>query len=118
MNGNAPGHPSAAPAPAVGSAWPRTLLVLLPAVLMVSVGVSTIWGESGLLARHQLERELVEANAELAAIERENQRLIRELRLMDEDPAVLERLVAEELGWGRADATIIRFVDADDGLSR
>lgn len=95
----------------VASSWPRVLLVVLPAVLMASVGVSTIWGESGVFARRQLARELFQANAELAAIERENQRLLRELRLMDEDPVVLERIVAEELGWGRADATIIRFVD-------
>lgn len=78
---------------------------------MVSVGVSTIWGESGVFVRRELARELLQANTELAAVERENQRLIRELRLMDEDPAVLERVVAEELGWGRDDAVIIRFVD-------
>lgn len=112
VHGNAP-RDTSDPAPAQGPAWPRVLLALLPAIVMASVGASTIWGESGLLARRQLERELVEANAELAAIERDNQRLLRELRLMDEDPVVLERMVAEELGWGAEGATIIRFVEGD-----
>lgn len=86
----------------------RLLLALLPTILIVSAGISTIWGDNGLLASQRLAEELVEANAQLAAIERENQRMLRELQHM-EDPVILERMVAEELGWGRPEATIIRF---------
>lgn len=91
----------------------RLVLALLPASIVSFVGVSVIWGDSGLLARHRLADELQRANGELAALDRENQRLIRELQLMEQDPLVLERLVAEELGWGRSDAVIVRFDDAD-----
>lgn len=87
----------------------RLLLALLPAMVIASVGLSAIWGDNGLMARHRLERELAEASADLAGMERENQRLLRELVLMEQDPLTMERLVAEELGWGGEDTTIYRF---------
>lgn len=89
----------------------RALLALLPAMIIAGLAASAVWGESGLLARHQLETRLDRANDELATLERENQRLLRDLRLMDQDPVVLERMVAEELGWGREGATLFRFDD-------
>jgi cell division protein FtsB len=80
-------------------------------MVIAGLAASAVWGESGLLARHRLQHRLDHANAELAAIERENQQLLRNLRLMDQDPIVLERMVAEELGWGRDGATLYRFDD-------
>jgi len=87
----------------------RVLLALLPALVIASLAASAIWGESGLLVRHQLRGRLASANDDLAAVERENQRLLRDLRLMEQDVVLLERLVAEELGWGREGTTIYRF---------
>lgn len=87
----------------------RALLALLPALVIASLAASAIWGESGLLARHDLHGRLDKANADLAATERENQRLLRELRLMESDPVLLERVVAEELGWAREGDTVYRF---------
>ena len=89
----------------------RVLLALLPALVIASLAASAIWGESGLLARHQLRGRLVEANQDLASVERENQRLLRRLRLMEQDPVLLERVVAEELGWGREGTTLYRFAE-------
>jgi cell division protein FtsB len=86
----------------------------VPAAVLVAVGVSAVWGESGVLERHLLMDRLAEANAELAAVERENQRLYRELVLLEQDPRVVERLVADELGWARTGTTVYRF-DAEDG---
>ena len=85
------------------------MLALLPAMILLSLAVSTLWGDNGLLARQSLSTSLREASDELALIERENQRLLRKMRLMEQDPVVLERMVAEELGWGNEDATIYRF---------
>ncbi len=87
----------------------RALLALLPALVIASLAASAIWGESGLLARHELRGRLDKANAELAATERENQRLLRELRVMETDPVLMERMVAEELSWAREGDTIYRF---------
>lgn len=88
---------------------PRILLAVVPALVMGAVVVSTIWGDKGLIARHQLQRELAEEQAELAAIERENQRLKRKLSLMERDPRVVERILADELRWAHPDAVIYDF---------
>lgn len=89
----------------------RVLLTLIPAIVLASIATSAIWGESGLLVRHDLRERVARSNGELAAIERENQRLLRDLQLIDRDPVVLERMLAEELGWAREGSTIYRFDD-------
>ena len=87
----------------------RLLLALLPTVLILSVAVSTVWGDNGLKRRHELRRELRHKTTELATIERENQRMLRQLDLMAEDPIVLERMVVEELGWARPGTVVYTF---------
>lgn len=89
----------------------RVVFALVPAAVLFTVAASAVWGDNGLIARHQLKGELREANAELARVERENQRLLRDLTISDRDPVVLERMVADELGWGHEDATLYRFDD-------
>ena len=81
----------------------------LPTLIIATVVASTIWGEFGLLPRYELQVQLGRANDRVAAVERENQRLLREVTLMERDPAVLERVVAEELSWGTEGAVIYRF---------
>jgi hypothetical protein len=87
----------------------RLLLALVPALVMASVVVSTIWGDKGLLARHHLRQELTQAQVDLAVEERDNQRLLRELSVLERDPQVVERLLAEELRWGRPGAVLYDF---------
>lgn len=111
--------PSASPSP--GTAGPnaeppirtpllhRLLLSLLPASVLVVVAVSAIWGDSGLLARVALRDRLDRANATVAELDRDNQRILHLLSSMERDPLVMERLVAEELGWARAGSTVYRF---------
>ena len=94
----------------------RLVFVMLPTTVIAMVGAAAVWGENGLVERHRLEAELVQANAELATLERENQRLLRQLKVGAEDPIAVERLVAEELGWGTPSATLYRF--EDDGRQR
>lgn len=62
-----------------------------------------------MLARERLVERLSASNDELARIERENQLLLWNLRRMEQDRAVLERLVAEEIGWAREGTLIVRF---------
>jgi cell division protein FtsB len=87
----------------------RLLLSVLPALLLLAVAASVIWGDNGLLVRHQLHGQLTEAQAELAELDRANERTLRELRQMDADPVLVERRVADELGWGHEDAILVRF---------
>ena len=89
----------------------RLALALLPALIISSIALFAVWGDNGLFARHRLKGDLRSANAGLASIERRNQGMLRELHAADQDPIVLERMVAEELGWGREGTTIYRFED-------
>lgn len=87
----------------------RILLAVLPALVIGAVVVAAIWGDNGLLRRDELAEELSTANQELSEIQRENQRLLRELHLLEEDPVAAERAVAEELGWSTEGTTLYRF---------
>jgi len=89
----------------------RLALALLPAMIIASIALFAVWGDNGLFARHRLKSDMRAANSELADLERSNQSLLRELHVADQDPVVLERMVAEELGWGREGSVIYRFED-------
>lgn len=84
-------------------------MTILPAALLAAVASTVIWGENGLLVRHQLVAQHQEAQLELARLDRANERLLRDLRAMERDPVVLERLVADELHWGRPGDVLVRF---------
>ena len=73
---------------------------LIPAALLSAVGVWLLWGDSGLMARSALRTQLAKANSDSAAVERENQRLVRELAILYCDPRAVERDVADQIGSG------------------
>ncbi|TNE87387.1 MAG: hypothetical protein EP330_18130 [Deltaproteobacteria bacterium] len=89
----------------------RVLFAVAPALLISALLVTLLWGEEGLSTRADLREELTEAKADLADVERNNQRLLRELKLMEEDPVVLERMVAEELRWAADGSKLYQFDD-------
>lgn len=89
----------------------RLVLAVVPAAILVVIAASAIWGDSGLLVRYELAARLLEANAQFADVDRENQRIVHELVSMEEDPVVIERVIAEELGWARDGAVVYRFDD-------
>lgn len=100
--------------PLLHPALRRLLLTGFPALLVASVVVTTIWGEHGLLRRLDLERELHDANDRLARIERDNQRLLRELATMHADPVVMERVAADEIQYAKPGTVLFRFDDPAD----
>ena len=91
----------------------RILLTVLPALVIIAAVVVAIWGDNGALRREELMGELRQANGELSELQRENQRLLRELHTLEEDPVAAERAVAEELGWATEGTVLYRF---DDGI--
>jgi cell division protein FtsB len=105
------GHPGPTRPPPSGTApaLQRLVLALLPAALLIAMGTSAIWGDTGVLARHELSDRLDEAQDELAAVERDNQRLYRELMLLERDRTTVERTIAEGLGWAPEGTTVFRF---------
>lgn len=100
--------------PSIPQLWlKRIVMSVIPALILASIVASTIWGGNGLRARANLRRELSEANERLAALDKENARLLRDLAMLEKDPYVLERAVAEEISYGRPGTTIYRFDSAD-----
>ncbi|MFT7521238.1 MAG: cell division protein FtsB [Kiritimatiellia bacterium] len=87
----------------------RLLLTLVPAFLIGGVVLTAIWGDNGLVRRAELQTELRTANDDLRAIQKQNQRLLHHLRLMEQDPIVIERAVADELEVAPTGSTIYRF---------
>ncbi|MEZ4236563.1 MAG: septum formation initiator family protein [Myxococcota bacterium] len=87
----------------------RVLLALLPAALLAAIGASAIWGDSGVIARYELSQRLESAQAELAGVERDNQRLYRDLELLERDRTAVERAIGEGLGWAPEGTTVYRF---------
>ena len=81
----------------------------LPAAVLIGIALSAIWGENGLMEWRRLEQARVEASDQLAAIQRDNQRKQREIHLMMSDRVVMERLIADQLGWAREGSTLIKF---------
>ncbi|MBN2799573.1 MAG: septum formation initiator family protein [Deltaproteobacteria bacterium] len=91
----------------------RLIFWVIPALLLVAVVLATVWGDHGVLTRDRYQQELRQEQAALAALERENQRLSREISLMDRDPRVLRRVVADELHWAKDGAVIYDFSDEE-----
>ena len=90
------------------------LLTLVPAFLIAGVVITAIWGDNGLLRRAELQAELRQANEDLRTIQRENQRLLHHLHLMEQHPIVIEREVVEELEVAPPGTTIYRFEASED----
>ncbi|MCA9489094.1 MAG: septum formation initiator family protein [Alphaproteobacteria bacterium] len=89
---------------------PRLLLfTIVPASVLVFAAAIAVWGDNGLLVRHQLRESLASSQADLADLDAENRQLLREMRTMRQDPVVLERMVADELKWGREGDVIVQF---------
>ncbi|MCB9762974.1 MAG: septum formation initiator family protein [Alphaproteobacteria bacterium] len=91
----------------------RLVLTVVPFTLMGAVVLMAIFGDHGLVRRHELRQSQVEVEARIADVHRRNSELRRQLRLMDENPVGLERMAAEELLMAQPGATIYRFVDDD-----
>lgn len=89
------------------------LLAVLPAFVIGAVVLSAIWGDNGLIRRLELRAELEQANTDLVQTQRDNQRLLRELHLLEDDPVAIERVVAEELEWAKDGTRIYVFPDAE-----
>ncbi len=85
------------------------LLSVVPAALLVGLASAAVWGDGGYMARERLRAQLEASNAELAAIQRENERLLFDLRRVQRDPVVMERVVAEEIGMAREGSIVVRF---------
>ena len=84
-------------------------MTIVPFVLMGSVVLMAIFGDHGLVRRHELRTQIGETEIRLAEIERENAALRRQIRSMDKDRIGVQRLAAQELLVAPPGSTIYRF---------
>lgn len=87
----------------------RLVMTIVPFVLMGSVVLMAIFGDHGLVRRHELRLQIGETEIRLAEIERENAALRRQIRSMDKDRIGVQRLAAQELLVAPPGSTIYRF---------
>ncbi|MCK6522601.1 septum formation initiator family protein [Myxococcota bacterium] len=87
----------------------RLVMTIVPFVLMGSVVLMAIFGDHGLVRRHELRAQIGETELRLAEIERENAALRRQIRAMDKDRIGVQRLAAQELLVAPPGSTIYRF---------
>ena len=87
----------------------RLVMTIVPFVLMGSVVLMAIFGDHGLVRRHELRTQIGETEIRLAEIERENAALRRQIRSMDKDRIGVQRLAAQELLVAPPGSTIYRF---------
>lgn len=87
----------------------RFILAVLPAAVLGFAAFVVVWGDDGVLVRLQLREQLTSSQADLAGLETENRLLFRQMQSMQRDPVVLERMVADELLWGREGDVLVQF---------
>ncbi|MDP2315909.1 MAG: septum formation initiator family protein [Pseudomonadota bacterium] len=87
----------------------RLLLTLIPAGVVVALIHATIMGDSGLVRRNRMQADLERAHRKLSAIESENSRIEREVRMLRTDETTVRRAAAEELILVPAGSVVYRF---------
>lgn len=88
---------------------PRILWNILPLGLIVLVVGYTVFGEEGLLNRHQLKQQLYAAQAQADTLESHNASLRIRIQDLREDPDAIKRVAAERLLIAEPGSTIYRF---------
>jgi len=86
-------------------------------ILAAAVVLGTIWlavDPRGLRHTARLAADLEQMEARNEALRAENERLRRELQLLADDPAALERAAREELGLIRPGEVIFRIEEGSD----
>lgn len=93
----------------------RPLLWTLVNGALVVVVIGATWsllaGDSGLWRRHEVRQRLLETQARIEVIERENRHLRAEVRRLRSDPDAVRRAAAERLLVAPKGSTIYRFDD-------
>jgi len=87
----------------------RLVMSVVPFTLTGVVVLMAIFGDHGLIRRHELQQEFVETERSNEQVRRENAEMRRQIELLQTERKGLERLAAEELLMAKPGATIYRF---------
>lgn len=70
-----------------------------------------VWGDRGLLAMWQSERDLILFDQQLVALEQENASLSEEIERLNTDLVYIEKIAREELGLVRPGEIVFEFAE-------
>ena len=82
---------------------------VVPFTIMGAVVLMAIFGDHGLVRRHELKAKQAEVELDIDQLERDNAELRRQIKLLDTHRVGLRRMAAEELLVAPAGSTIYRF---------
>jgi cell division protein FtsB len=84
---------------------------LLGLLLLVMV-VHDVFGTHGFLAMRHTQSEIKKVKADLEALSKENAALAQEVKDLNSDPKLIEKIARDDLGLARPGETIIRIPQA------
>lgn len=88
----------------------RTVLFTLGVLILIYLGVSLVFGESGLIRYIKLKAMRAEIQAEIAGLKKRNEEIRRQIEARKKDPNLVEEL-ARKQGLTREDELIFKFED-------
>ena len=100
------------PEPVTVSPRGRRILNLLLGFATVVVMVDALVGEKGLVARMRARAELQKQYAAVEALKQDNMRLSDQAEGLRDDPAAIEAVAREDLGWIRDDELLFILREA------
>ena len=95
--------------------WRPLLLTIVPALVALAVVILALFGDNGLLRRHQLRRQLFQVQEEVLRLRVENLELRRKIVLLQRSPVAVEREAADRLLMAPPGSTVYRFPEDSPG---
>lgn len=109
-----------APSQKVILRWRPVLLTVAPTLVALAVVILALFGDNGLLRRHQLRRQLLLVQGEVQRLQQENLELRHRIELLQKSPVAVEREAAERLLMAPPGSTVYKFpepLEGSDGTS-
>jgi cell division protein FtsB len=94
---------------APGRSPARRILFFVVGLVAAIVMLAAVTGERGYRDVRQQRARLAKLRAEVASLERENVRLLEEVRGLRSDPFVIEQIARESLGYARPGEIVFQF---------
>ncbi len=85
---------------------PRTALV---AGFVLVLGAAAVYGGTGVLRVRAMQAEIQQLERELVVLRAQTQKLTEVINRLRHDPAYIEKLAREDLGYVREGETVLKF---------
>jgi cell division protein FtsB len=89
----------------------RKALLLASVLFLIALILNSLFGSRGMLHLAGQRERVSAVHAEIEQLRDENHRLLIEIAALRSDPAAIERIAREELGYVRPDETVYLLSD-------